>query len=207
MLGPMMIHRVYKGICGMGRVEAKARLREHGIASRWWNGGVGPNEILAQLTETALMRHLNDYDAFGPVTPFISTTAGSVVRDASGEVNVIETAEYVATDFATDGFTCDGWVFSGYVFTLGRKAVRQQPFAEEVRELNIYTGYLPFQPEGELVAKFHLPAVQLEAAWPVTARRNPMRPGAMLWPLKGAVLDNRGVYVPPEDIVNVREVL
>lgn len=39
------------------------------------------------------------------------------------------------------------------------------------------------------------------------ARADPSRPGAMLWPLKGPVLDNRGVYVPPEDIVNVREVL
>jgi hypothetical protein len=207
MLDPMMIHQVYKGICGMGPDEAETRLRERGIASRWWNRGVGPDEILAQLTETALMRHLNDYDAFGPTTPFISTTAGSVVRDANGQVNVIETAEYVATDFATDGFTSDGWVFSGYVFTLGRKAVRQQPFAEEVRELNIYTGYLPFQPEGELVAKFHLPAVQLEEAWPVMAQPDPNRPGAMLWPRKGRVLRNDGVYVPPEDIVNVREVL
>jgi hypothetical protein len=203
----MMIQRVYKGICGIAPDEAEARLRAKGIAARWWNRPVGPDEILAQLTEHALMRHLNDYDAFGPVTPFISTTAGSVVRDANGQINIIETAEYVATDFATEGFTRNGWVFSGYVFTLGRKAIRQQPFAEEVRELNIYTGYLPFQPEGELVAKFHLPAVQLEAAWPVTARVDPARPGAMLWPLKGPVWDNRDVYVPPEDIVNVREVL
>ena len=203
----MMIHRVYKGVCGIGHREAETCLREHGIASRWWNGSVGPDEILAQLTETALMRHLNDYDAFGHVTPFISTTAGSVVRDVNGEVNILETAEFVATDFATDGFARNGWVFSGYVFTLGRKAVRQQPFAEEVRELNIYTGYLPFQPEGELVAKFHLPAVQLEEAWPVTAQRHPSRQGAWLWPQKGSVLSNHGVYVPPEDIVNVRDVL
>jgi hypothetical protein len=205
----MMIQRVYKGICGIERDEAEARLRALGIASRWWqkNGSVGPDEVLAQLTETALMRHLNDYDTFGPETPFISTTAGSVVRDATGKTNIIESAEYIATEFATDGFTRDGWVFAGYLFTLGRKAVRQQPFAEEVRELNLYTGYLPFQPEGELVAKFHWPAVQLEAAWPVTARPDPKRPGRMLWPNKGAVLDNRGVYVPPEDIVNVREAL
>jgi hypothetical protein len=205
----MLIQRVYKGICGMARGEAEICLREMGISSRWWigAGGVTPSAVLAQLTEGALMRHLNDYDAFGPVTPFISTTAGSVVRDANGEINIIETAEYVATDFATDGFTQDGWVFSGYVFTLGRKAVPQQPFAEEVRELNVYTGYLPFQPEGELVAKFHLPAVQLEAAWPVKAKQDPRRPGAMLWPLKGGVLGNHGVYVPPEDIVNVRDVL
>lgn len=204
-----MIQRVYKGICGISPDEAERRLRKSGIASRWWDckGVVRPEEVLDQLTETALMRHLNDYDVVGPTTPFISTTAGSVVRDAKGEANIIETAEYVDTDFATDGFTRDGWVFSGYVFTLGRQAVRQQPFAEEVRELNIYTSYLPFQPEGELVAKFHLPAVQLEAAWPVTARPDPSRPGAMLWPRKGVVLENRGVYVPPEDIVNVREVL
>lgn len=202
-----MIHQVYKGICGMSPGEAEARLTRFGIASRWWRESVGADEILAQLTDSALMRHLNDYDNFGPMTPFISTTAGSVVRDANGRVNIIETAEYIATDFATDGFTRDGWVFAGYVFTLGRKAVSQQAFAEEVRELNIYTGYLPYQPEGELVAKFHLPAVQLKMAWPVTARVDPNRPGARLWPDTGPVLHNHGVYVPPEDIVNVREVL
>jgi hypothetical protein len=203
----MMIQKVYKGMCGMERDAAQTCLREFGIPSRWWKGNVTPGEVLAQLTETGLMRHLNDYDAFGPDTPFISTTAGSVVRDANGQANVIETAEYVATDFATDGFTRDGWVFSGYVFTLGRQAVKQQPFAEEVRELNIYTGYLPFQPEGELVAKFHLPAVQLESAWPVTARPDPKLSGAFLWPLKGPVSTNPTLYVSPEDIVNVREVL
>lgn len=205
----MMIQRVYKGICGISRQAAAMRLRSGGIASRWWDfqGTVTPSQVIEQLTETNLMRHLNDYDAFGLTTPFISTTAGSVVRDANGGTNVTETAESVATDFATDGFRRDGWVFSGYVFTLGRQAVSQQAFAEEVRELNVYTGFLPFQPEGELVAKFHWPAVQIECAWPVTARPDPVRPGQWLWPQRGRALTNDVSYVPPEDIINVREVL
>ena len=136
----MMIQRVYKGICGIAREEAEVCLREMGISSRWWAGAktVSPSAVLRQLTETALMRHLNDYDAFGPVTPFISTTAGSVVRDANGQVNIIETAEYVATDFATEGFTHDGWVFSGYVFILGRKAVPQQPCRGDPRAQRLH---------------------------------------------------------------------
>ncbi|ADB50815.1 hypothetical protein [Conexibacter woesei] len=205
----MIVQRVLKGICGIDAATAEEILRETGIVSNWWRGkgSVTPEEALVELTEPALLRHLNDYVAFGPQTPFISTTAGSVVRDASGGRNDVLTADHVATDFATDGFTRDGWVFSGYVFTLGRKAVTQEPFAEEVRELHVYTDYLRYQPEGELVAKIQIPAVQLEAAWPVTAEPDPANPGEWLWPSRGAVVPNDGVYVDPLELVNVREAL
>lgn len=205
----MIVQRVLKGICGIDEATARESLHSMGIASRWWHarGTVSPAQRLAELTEPALLRHLSDYDAFGPETPFISTTAGSVVRDASGRRNHVLSAEHVATDFATDGFTRDGWIFSGYLFTLGRKAISQEPFAEEVRELHVYTDYLRYQPEGELVAKIHIPAVQLEEAWPVTARPDPHRPGEWLWPRRGAVVSNAGTYVDPSDIVNLRDAL
>lgn len=205
----MIIQHFLKGICGMDEAGANEALRECGIVSRWWmrEGVVTPAQRLAQLTDANLLSHLNDYDNFGSGTPFISTTAGSVGRDARGARNVIQTAEWVATHFATNGFREPGWVFAGYLLTLGRKAVTQEPFAEEVRELHIYTGYLPFQPEGELVAKIHIPSVQLEAAWPVTPR--PGGPGTppMRWPARGSVWRNTGVYVKPADIANVRRVL
>src|SRR4051812_41207794 len=102
----MIVQHVLKGICGIDRGTAESMLREHGIASNWWRqmGIVSESQKLAQLTEAALLGHLKDYAAFGRRTPFISTTAGSVVRDASGARNVVQTAEYVATLFATDGF-------------------------------------------------------------------------------------------------------
>jgi len=204
----MVVQHFLKGITGIPDELAEEILRSRGIPSRWFQRKpIYPPEVIAQLTDAALLRHLNDYVSFGPETPFISTTAGCTVRDAEGRANNIATAEYVATDFATDGFLQNGWVFSGYVFTLGRKAVAHRPFAEEVRELNLYTSFLPFQPEGELVAKIHIPATQLEKAWPVTARPDPARPGAMRWPKKGGVAYNTDSYVPPEDIVNLRDVL
>jgi hypothetical protein len=203
----MMIQHFLKGICGIDDSDAAAALHELGIFSRWWTvkGTVTPAQMLKQLTEANLFSHLNNYDTFGPRTPFISTTAGAVIRDSRGARNLIQTAEWVATYFATNGFREQGWVFAGYVLTLGRKAVTQQPFAEEVRELHLYTGYLPYQPEGELVGKIHIPAVQLEAAWPVTPRFDNF--GNVRWPTRGPVERNTDVYVQPHDIVNVRGVL
>src|SRR5262245_41612747 len=98
----MIVQHFLKGICGIEEREATSRLREYGIASRWWmrEGEVTPGQCLAQLTDANLLSHLNDYDSFGPRTPFISTTAGSVVRDARGARNLIQTAEWVATYFA-----------------------------------------------------------------------------------------------------------
>ena len=192
-------------------------LTQNGIVSNWWRDKekIRPDEIIERVTEDALLHHLVDYDAYDPHTgrtygelsPFISTTAGTVVRDALGRRNLELSAEYTATFFATDGFRRPGWIFSGYVFTLGRKAVAQVGFAEEVRELNIYTDYLPFQPEGEIVAKVHVPAVQLEEAWalePVLDRRDA---SLARWPRITQRLDNAGVYVPPEELVNLRELL
>jgi hypothetical protein len=43
---------------------------------------VAPAQILEQVTDANVLSHLDDYDALGPRTALISTTAGSVVRDA-----------------------------------------------------------------------------------------------------------------------------
>jgi hypothetical protein len=77
------------------------------------------------------MHHLNDYDRIDPASgqtygersPFISTTSGTVLRDSAGRRNIVLSADYTATYFATGGFRRPGWIFSGYLFTLGRKTV------------------------------------------------------------------------------------
>lgn len=200
----MMVQRILKGINQpLSEAEAREILEQNGIHSNWWRkqGTITPPEVVDQLTEDRLLGHLNDYETAGPKTPFISTTAGSVVRDAAGKENLLFTADYVATAFATDQFTKPGWVFSGYLFTLGRKAVSQWGFSEEVRELHTYTGFLPYQPEGEIVAKVYIPAVQLEEAWPVKPRHQPSR---TRYASKGEPISNERCYVDPKELLNLQ---
>jgi hypothetical protein len=164
--------RVLKGIHGVDDDHAKDMLCARGIACNWWRrvGVISPPEIQDKLTERNLDWHLNRYDQFDPScglpfcddTPFVSTTAGAVERDALLARNIIHPPLLTALRFATDNFTQDGYVFHGYVYTLGKKSLDLEEFAEEVRELHIYTAHLPYQPEGEIVAKIHIPAVRLE---------------------------------------------
>jgi hypothetical protein len=42
----------------------------------------------------------------------------------------------------------------------GQRTLAFVNFAE-VRDLLVYTSFLPFHPEGEIVAKIHIPAIQL----------------------------------------------
>ena len=123
------------------------------------------------MTERNLLRHLNNYDEPDPQfnnepfcehTPFISATAGAVERDAFLQLNRIYPPFMTALQFATRNFTDDGYIYYGYVYTLGKKSVELEEFAEEVRELNIYTSFLPYQLEGEIAAKIVIPPVNLE---------------------------------------------
>jgi hypothetical protein len=203
----MMVQRFLKGInYPLKEAEAREMLEQNGIHSNWWRkqGTITPQGVVDQLKEDRLLGHLNDYETVGADSPFISTTAGSVVRDAFGKENFLFTADYVATAFATNDFTEPGWIFSGYLFTLGRRAVAQRGFSEEVRELHTYTGFLPFQPEGEIVAKVHIPAVQLEEAWPVEPRQRPSRTS---YASKGEPIANKRCYVDPKELLNLRGLL
>ncbi|MGH3051666.1 MAG: hypothetical protein ACRDM8_01740 [Gaiellaceae bacterium] len=43
----------------------------------------------------------------------------------------------------------------------GKRTLAFVNFAEEVRDLLVYTSFLPFHPEGEIVVKIHIPPIQL----------------------------------------------
>src|SRR5437764_828111 len=45
-----------------------------------------------------------------------------------------------------------------------RQTLKHEALSEELRELNVYTGFSPFQPEGEITAKINIPAAQIEKA-------------------------------------------
>jgi hypothetical protein len=199
----VFFQKILKGIGGIDRDVANAILDGAGIRCRWWHnapdGEISPEEIQEKLTPENLYRHLNDYRAFGPETPFISTTAGAVQGVFFLPHRIYHDPLAMAIEFATDGASQPGFVFYGYVFTIGRKAVELWPFAEEVREMHIYTEYLPYHHEGEIVAKILIPSIQLER-WEL------YDPAAPEWPGPADDRDNRA-YKCPERFANVREVL
>jgi hypothetical protein len=48
------------------------------------------------------------------------------------------------------------------VYLLGKKAVELEEFAEEVRDVNTYTAFYAWHPEGEVVVKIYIPARRIE---------------------------------------------
>ena len=168
----MYLQYCVKGIAGaMGadagitKDEAKGlMLAELGILSNWWRtrGAITPQEVAGVLTDDNLDRHLHDYARFGKKTPFISLACGAVERDTVFRYNWIRSAIDTALMFATDNWTRPGALFYVWVPTSHRPAVAIRAVAEPVRDLNIYWRWSPFQPEGEVTAKVHIPANQIE---------------------------------------------
>jgi hypothetical protein len=166
-----------------------------------------------RLTDRNLDWHQNRYgdpdplegnEPFGRHTPFISVTAGSVERDVVRLRNILHPAWQVALEFATDGWRRDAYLFYCYVFILGRKSIAHRAFCEEIRELNIYTGFSLFQPEGEITAKIIIPPTQIEKFefYEIALVLNDLSAGRLPTPAKTE--RNVAFFRPPEEISNVR---
>jgi len=170
----MIIQEVLKGINGLSAADVTAIFAQ-GIQCNWWRKVITlpANEIPLRLTDRNLNWHQNRYEDPDPLeggekysrhTPFISTTAGSVERDIFNQTNTLHSAWWEALCFATDFWKSDGWIFYCSAWILGRKAIGHQAFAEEIRELHIYSDFSPFQPEGEITAKIVIPPAQIQRA-------------------------------------------
>lgn len=170
----MYIQHCIKGIAGYiagtgGITEVEAReivTGATGIISNWWRkaGIISPAMVALELTGHNLNRHLHDYDVYGNDTPFISLACGSVERDLLVQQNFIYSAIDTALLFATDDWSRPGALFYCWVPTSHHRAVALQAVAEPVRDLNIYQRWSPYQLEGEITAKIHIPANQIEKA-------------------------------------------
>jgi hypothetical protein len=212
----MIFQRVLKGIpargaegtSGLSDRVVQTMLDGYGITSNWWlnapDRSISPPQIAEKLTEDALVAHLVDYSSVQNETPFISTTAGTVERDARAARNLYFPPMYTALRFATRDFTQDGYVFYAYLFLLGRKSVELEEFAEEVRDVNTYTGYYTWHPEGEIVAKVHIPARRIEKAEKYSHVRleKKLDEGAVPDPEK--VIASADVYCDPWRYANIR---
>lgn len=172
----------------------------HGISSNWWRNKPGrlitPSEIDAILTEHNLDRHVHDYANYGSQSPFISVTSGSVERNTLLSQNFVYGALTTALDFATDAWGHPGAVFYGWTLVSLNPAVQISMVGEEIRNLNTYHRWSPFQPEGEITAKIHIPSNQIETVewWDGSVDRSK--------PIHH--FKNPG-FVPPEPITNVRK--
>jgi hypothetical protein len=86
--------------------------------------------------------------------------------------------------------------------------VTLESFSEELRELNIYPGYSPYQPEGEITAKIIIPPTQIERAefWSATDALQAVANGMLPAADPSRTLVNP-LFVPPENFNNVRDYL
>ncbi len=157
---------------------------------------ISPHEVENALTEPHLYRHLHDYQNFGPYTPFISVAAGCVERDALLAQNSVYSAIDTALEFATDAGQYAGALYFGWLPVSLNPAVTIRAVGKAVRDLNVYHRWSPFQLEGEITAKIHIPANQIERVeW---------------WDPAGGLTQcsdhfNNPRFVAPTPILNVRE--
>jgi hypothetical protein len=168
----MYIQWCVKGIAGRSQSNSNGIAKQdafnlvskgRGITSNWWRGkqAISPHEIQAVLNSRNLDRHLHDYTNYGSSSPFISLAAGCVERDALIQRNVAYSAIDTALLFATDSWAHPGALFYCWIQVGLNPAVEVSTVAEAVRDLNVYHRWSPYQPEGEITAKVHIPANQI----------------------------------------------
>ena len=203
----MYIQKCVKGIAG-GKTssrhsltwdEARAMLASNqGIQSNWWRteGTITPAGVARVLNETSLNEHLHDYDVVRDRTPFISLASGAVERDRIARTNFVYSAIDTALLFATDGWARPGALFYCWVPTALNKAVEVETVAEAVRDLLIYRTWSPYQLEGELAAKVHIPSNQVERVEWWDGSRDRTHPIHVF---------NNPNYVDPAAVTNLRE--
>lgn len=190
-----------------------------GILCRWWEKirTLPADQIPERLTEENLYWHQNKYTTPDPntgglpfceETPFISTTAGTIVRKNFWRTNQLESARVTALKFATNGWSESGLLVYCYVFTLGKQSVGHQQFAEELRDFHVYTGFSPYQPEGEITAKIQIPTTQIKGVEIWIKDDYKKRIHSRYFDIsKPTDYSGNSKYLPPEDYHNIRELL
>jgi len=217
----MYFQKVVKGINGLSSSHAKLIVDE-GLRSNWWRkmGTITPIGIKEQLIEKNAMLHLNSYNeplpighpfygrekTYGDVTPFISTTAGAIQRDTFKKQNFLRDPFLTALNFATKNLKSNGYIFYAYLITLNKKAIELEQFSEDVRELHIYQDFMPYQLQGEVMAKILIPSVQIEMAleFDGPTAKDELRRG--IEPTPTHTISNIS-YQNPQKFSNIKEIL
>ncbi len=217
----MTFQKVLKGISNIDANVAQDII-DNGIICNWWRkaANIKPIEIKQHLNSLNADLHLNHYHrsipasnplssygtaSFGEVSPFISTTAGTIHRNALAKRNILFDPFITSLRFATNNFKTNGYVFYAYLITIGKIAIEMEQFAEEVRELHIYKNYLPYHKQGEIMAKILIPSVQIEKALGYDGLQAKRDLACGKLPAPSIIINTS--YQAPEKLSNIREVL
>jgi hypothetical protein len=195
----MVIQWCLKGISErptFGDTEAEALLYS-GIKSSWlFNNPTVPIELAIPTVQgllglTALLTHVNNYAAVRTTSPYISLSAGVVLRDTAVGTRKFP-AWRSAADFATEWGRSPGYVYRLWTIVSPKPAPEIMNVSDELRNLNLFDAAWKYQKQGEVTAKLVIPPVQIEYVMKVGSDRIPT----------GFRRDNSR-FVKPETISNL----
>ncbi|MGK5112025.1 MULTISPECIES: hypothetical protein [unclassified Geodermatophilus] len=208
----MIVQWCIKGLSLPDDASAKRILDDqNGIVCNWWRNSleIDPQETQQRLSEATLDAHVNHFTTIDPSTgkpysfgtPFISLSAGTVERDTAARTNWVHRAWRTGLWFGTMfGARDTAYLYTCWCVVAPRPSVPLEGVAEEIRDLNVYRHYSPFQTEGEITAKIVVPDNQIAGCekwqWNQAARR-----------MDRCWSQPNPRFVPPERLTNVRELL
>jgi hypothetical protein len=173
----MVIQCCLKGIRlrspGFEDNEAREFLRT-GIPSVWlrMNSGLPVASALvgaqSRLGLSALLAHVNSYASAGAATPYISLSAGVILRDRTLGYRVFS-AWKSAVDFATGRGKGPGYVYRVWTIVTPMPSPTLMNVSDEIRNLNLFRDAWKWQHQGEITAKIFLPFAQIESVTKVKA--------------------------------------
>lgn len=161
----MIVQWCIKGLSMQGDKAARDIIdKREGIICNWWRTvhQIAPAEVRGKLTARNLDLHVNHFtsidsatgSSFSENTPFISLSCGTIERDTAAQTNLVHRALQTALWFGTEfGQKTVAYLYTCWVVLSPRPSVEIETVAEEVRDLNAYRRYSPFQTEGEVTAK------------------------------------------------------
>jgi len=184
---------------------------QDGLMCNWWRRvhRISPHEVRHRLTANNVDMHVNHFTDKDPATglpfneesPFISMSAGTVERDAVARTNYVHRARKTALYFGTQfGQLPTAYLFVCWLILAPRPSAEIETVAEEVRDLNSYRHYSPFQTEGEVLAKVHVPDNHIHCC-----EQWDFEPAANLYRCTDVIPNPR--FTSPEQLSNVRELI
>jgi hypothetical protein len=190
---------------------ARILASQDGLMCNWWRevGLISPHEIRHKLTADNVDMHVNHFSDQDPATgrpfsdesPFVSMSAGTVERDAVARTNYVHRARKTALYFGAQfGRLPAAYLFVCWLILAPRPSAEIKTVAEEVRDLNSYRHYSPFQTEGEVLAKVRMSDNHIQCC-----EQWEFEPAADLYHCTDVISNPR--LTPPEQLSNVRELI
>lgn len=208
----MIVQWAMKGMYLDDDNQAREILWPRGIVCNWGREakGIPIDEVSERLTQSSVKMHVDGFSSIDPLTgsefyrgtPYISLSSGTVERDAVNKANYVYTARRTAMQFGSrHGRSDTAYIFACWVLVAPRAATELYGVAEEIRNLTVYQSYSEYADQGEIAAKLHVPANQIERCEKWT-RKGPGQVFEQEW-----VERNGDKFVAPERLSNVRDLL